>query len=145
MDIVGEGGAEAVRLCLGGRSRPWPEFPDDPTLDFTVRATAAGVGGVEVSVRTWAGDGLDAFLHRLAEDFRGWDGARTWRSLEGDLTLSAAHASGGRVHLAWGLHGGAPAGGWRFEATTVHAAGEDMRHLADGVREFLAPSTPVSA
>jgi hypothetical protein len=29
---------------------------------------------IETLVRTWDGDGLDAFLSSLAEDFRGWVG-----------------------------------------------------------------------
>ncbi|MGW5307795.1 DUF6228 family protein [Streptomyces griseoluteus] len=56
-------------------------------------------------MRTWDGDGLDAFLSSLAEDFRGWEGVRAWRSLERDLAISAEHRPGGYVHLTWGIHG----------------------------------------
>jgi hypothetical protein len=85
----------------------------------------------------WSGDGLDAFLSSLAEDFRGWDGVRTWRSLESDLTLSAEHRSGGYVHLTWGIHDHPPEENRHFETTTVHAAGEDMRNLATHFAAFL--------
>jgi hypothetical protein len=42
--------------------------------DFVVTAHSDGLVWIEVTVRTWAGDGLDV-----------------WRSLERDLTLSAEH------------------------------------------------------
>ncbi|WP_218018471.1 DUF6228 family protein [Nocardia amikacinitolerans] len=92
---------------------------------------------IETSVRTLRGDGLGAFLASLAEDFRGWDGARTWRSLERDLTLSAEHHPGGYVRLAWGIHDRSQQGEWHFEATTVHEAGEQMRKLAAEIDAFL--------
>jgi len=92
-------------------------------------------------VRTWDGDGLDTFLSTLAEGFRGWAGARTWHSLSYDLTLSAEHRPGGHVHLTWGFHDRASSEAWHFEATTVHAAGEDMRNPAAEVHAFLAGVT----
>ncbi|MFD8110206.1 DUF6228 family protein [Streptomyces microflavus] len=73
-------------------------YGEDPTLDFLVKARGQWVS-IETLVRTWDGDGLDTFLSSLAEDFRGWEGARNWRSLERDLTISAEHRPGGYVHL----------------------------------------------
>jgi hypothetical protein len=131
---VGDPGGQAVHLLFCEPTRP---YGDEPTLDFIVRARGRWVS-VETLVRTWDGDGLDAFLSGLVEDFRGWEGVRTWHSLEYDLTLSAEHRSGGHVHLTWGIHDRAPAEVWHFETTTVHAAGEDMQHLADEVRALLA-------
>lgn len=133
---VGGHGSRAVRLYFSEPARPFAEDGDDPLLDFAVRARGEWVS-VEVSVRTWRGDGLDSFLVGLAEAFRGWEGARTWHSLEDDLTLSAEHGSGGYVRLTWGLHGRPPAEEWRFEATTTHAAGEEMRNLAADISAFL--------
>ncbi|MYS12184.1 hypothetical protein GTW71_38490, partial [Streptomyces sp. SID6041] len=92
-------------------------------------------GSVETSVETWAGDGLDTFFASLAEDFRGWEGTRVWHSLCYDLSLSAEHR--GDVFLTWGIRDRAPSEGWHFETTTVHAAGEDMRHLAAEIQTFL--------
>lgn len=92
---------------------------------------------IESLVRTWDGDGLDTFLSSLAEDFRGWEGTRTWRSLERDLTISAEHRPSGYVHLTWGIHDRPASEAWHFETTTVHAVGEEMRNLAAEVRIFL--------
>jgi hypothetical protein len=126
---VGDPGPRAANLHFSEPTRPFSEYRDDPVLDFLVRAQGEWVS-VEVSVRTLRGDGLDSFLVELAEDFRGWEGVRTWRSLERGLTLAAEHGSGGYVHLRWGLQGRPPSDVWRFESTTVHAAGEEMRNLA---------------
>ncbi|MFD7627138.1 DUF6228 family protein [Streptomyces sp. NPDC059851] len=128
-----------MRLRFAQAVRPYPEFPGDPLLDFLVTARGERAD-VEVRVRTFDGDGLDSFLGRLAEDFRGWEGARIWGSVNGDLTLSARHGSGGHVSLTWGLHDQAPDANWHFEATTVHEAGEDMRGLAAAVSVFLRSS-----
>ncbi|MEV7590521.1 DUF6228 family protein [Streptomyces sp. NPDC089922] len=130
---VGDSGSHPVHLLFSEPTRP---FDDEPTLDILVRARGQRVS-VETLVRTWDGDGLDAFLSALAEDFRGWDGARAWRSLERGLTISAEHHSGGYVHLTWGIHDRPPSEDWHFETTTVHAAGEEMRNLAAEVRTFL--------
>ncbi|MFF8542180.1 DUF6228 family protein [Streptomyces werraensis] len=74
----------------------------------------------------------------LAEDFRGWQGERTWHSLRHDLTLSAEHRSGGHVRVGWAISDGAPGEEWRFETSTWHEAGEDMRTLAADIRAFIA-------
>jgi hypothetical protein len=130
---VGDPRPRPVHLLFSEPTRP---YGDDPTLDFLVRARGEWVS-IETSVRTWGGDGLDTFLSSLAEDFRGWEGTRTWRSLERDLTLSAEHRPGGHVHLRWGIHDHPPSEDWQFEATTVHEAGEEMRNLATEIRAFL--------
>ncbi|MFB7755683.1 DUF6228 family protein [Streptomyces sp. NPDC056121] len=125
----------AIKLRFHQLTRSFPEERDDLMLDFLVTAEGESAR-IEVMVRTWAGDGLDVFLAGLAEEFRGWDGTRTWRSLEDDLTLAAEHA-GSHVRLTWALHDRFPDDEWRFEATTRHAPGEDMRRLAVEMRTFL--------
>ncbi|MFI1973349.1 DUF6228 family protein [Streptomyces cinnamoneus] len=130
---LGPPGLRPVHLLFSDLSRP---FGDDPMLDFLVRARGQRVS-IETLVRTWDGDGLDSFLSSLAEDFQGWEGARTWRSLEHDLTLSAEHRPGGYVHLTWGIHDRPLSEEWHFETVTVHAAGEEMRNLAAEIHTLL--------
>ncbi|GGR88301.1 hypothetical protein GCM10010252_28920 [Streptomyces aureoverticillatus] len=131
---VGGEGPGAVQLRFHGLERSFPE-DDDRMRDFTATVHGEAVR-IEVMVRTWGGDDLDGFLAELAEDFRGWRGARTWGSLERDLTLSAEH-TGRVVRLAWGLHDGLHRDRWHFELTTEHDPGEEMRNLAGDVRTFL--------
>ncbi|MFF5390342.1 DUF6228 family protein [Streptomyces sp. NPDC013012] len=131
---VGEPGPGPVHLLFSEPTRPYGE---DPALDFLVKARGQWVS-IETLVRTWDGDGLDTFLSSLAEDFRGWEETRSWRSLERDLTISAEHRPGGYVHLTWGIHHDRPPSEeWHFETTTVHAAGEEMRSLAAEFQMFL--------
>ncbi|CAL9280021.1 DUF6228 family protein [Streptomyces sp. SudanB66_2053] len=133
---VGGDGYRTISLRFHQLTRSFPEVRDDLMRDFLVTAEGEWAR-LEVMVKTWDGDGLDVFLAELAEGFRGWNGTRTWRSLEGDLTLAAEHA-GSHVRLTWGLHEQLfDDGGWRFETTTVHAPGEDMRRLAIEMRTFL--------
>ncbi|WP_225625377.1 DUF6228 family protein [Streptomyces werraensis] len=133
-----ESGALVVRVGEGFLlSWPLRPYEDEPTLHFLVTAHGCW-GSVRTTVETWGGDGLDTFLASLAEDFRGWQGERTWHSLCHDLTLSAEHRSGGYVRLGWAISDGAPGEEWRFETSTWHEAGEDMRTLAADIRAFIA-------
>ena len=126
----------AVELRFGELSRPFAEDdPADPFRDFFVLAHNESVR-VQASIRTIAGDGLVAFLTKLAEDFRGWTGARTWQSLDRELMLSAEHG-GSRVHLTWSLHDRIIDDRWHFTVTTEHAPAEDMRNLAAELHHFL--------
>lgn len=133
---VGGESRRAIKLRFHGLTRSFPEEGDDPMRDFIVTAHGEAVR-IEAVVRTWGGDGLDVFLAELAEDFRGWKGARSWQSLERDLTLSAEHA-GSYVRLTWGLHDRFPDDEWHFEVTIDRAPGEDMRNLAMKMGSFLA-------
>jgi hypothetical protein len=45
------------------------------------------------------GDGLDAFLGRLAGDWRGWEGPRSWQTLRPEVGIDAVH-QGRRVELS---------------------------------------------
>lgn len=49
-------------------------------------------------------DDLIAFFRQLAADWRGWDGERTYESIDHDLRLTATHD--GYVRLAVQLAGG---------------------------------------
>ncbi|WP_411760440.1 DUF6228 family protein [Streptomyces tunisiensis] len=136
-----ESGRPAVRVGHPGPallllSEPTRPFEDEPTLDFLIKALNPW-GSVETSVETWNGDGFDTFLSSLAEDFRGWEGARTWHSVCYDLTLSAEHC-GSHVELTWGIHDRAPSEEWHFKITTAHAPGEGMRARAADIHIFIA-------
>ncbi|MGQ4361717.1 DUF6228 family protein [Streptomyces sp. SAS_272] len=134
---MGDPGLRPVHLFFSEPRRP---YDDEAALDFLVKARGQWVS-VETSVRTWDGDGLHSFLSSLAEDFPGWEGARTWHSLAYDLTISAEHRSGGHVYLNWGIHDRPPFEEWHLETTTVHAAGEEMTNLAAEVLTFLTSVT----
>ncbi len=79
-------------------------------------------------------DGLDEFWHELADDWRGWEGTRSWRSLEGDLELSATSDRLGHVALEVRLDEGAPYQ-WRMHGTIALEAGQ-LDSIATAARTF---------
>jgi hypothetical protein len=122
-------------------------FIDQDGTGFFVEAQADGlracVGPVEVSV--WDRTGLPGFLTRLAENFRGWNGERTWHN--NDLKVQAVFYSGGHVAVTWMLQPwNAGSETWRASVTTWVEAGAQMSTLADDMHAFLpSPRTRSSA
>ena len=82
------------------------------------------------------GDRLVEFVQGLAEEFRGWQGHRSWRSLEDQLRITATWQSGGRVVLTLRA---TPSiyDRWSVTADVTIEAGEDMRRFADDLATFL--------
>jgi len=68
--------------------------------DFGTLAVEVRAGGLayEESVLIYQGDGLESFFGGLATDWRGWNGTRTWDSIEHGMTIEATHR-GHRVEL----------------------------------------------
>lgn len=109
---------------------------EDPYLGRLRVRVSGDFGRIEQRVLFLSGDGLREFLGDLYEDFRGWDGNRTWRSLEGELTVTAHHD--GHVHLRWELSDRMSVESpWTFACTTTHGPGEDIRQLADALSSLL--------
>ncbi len=141
--VVEETGEPFFRLPAEGGlalefAASFPYGPDDPDIiGLLIRVSGAFVQ-VEHPVVLSRHGGPSGFLHLLYEDFRGWTGARTWRSLEGELQLSAVH-EGHVVRMQWlmtNLSYTRPA--WSFWLNTEHAPGEDMRRLSAEFHDLLA-------
>ena len=64
------------------------------------------------------------FLEDLARNWRGWSGAKSWKSYEGDLRLNATADGKGHVFLQVQLAAGASNDLWRAEAMLVVEAGQ---------------------
>ena len=69
--------------------------PPDPDA-FTARLIAPGLSA-EVAVFHYGGDFLGQYFAELAASWRGWDGGRDWRSLEGALEFHASISKAGAV------------------------------------------------
>jgi hypothetical protein len=111
---------------------------DEYEVVFAVEAVDAGLRArVEgVTVSSWDGAGyLTEFLERLARDFRGWEGERSWANNE--LVVTATFGSGGHVHLTWALRAGAFSNGWECTVTTVIEAGEELTAVVADAQEFF--------
>jgi hypothetical protein len=81
-------------------------------------------------------DHLDRFWRDLAENWRGWEGTRSWQSLEGDLELSATSDRLGHVALEVRLEEGAPFP-WRVHGKLSLDAGQ-LHRIAAAARTFCA-------
>jgi hypothetical protein len=121
-----------VRVRLADR------FPDDHGTGFAVDLHADGLQARvdSVVVWEWRPEHLADFLDKLAADFRGWEGERTWSTHH--LALRAVFRSGGHVGLTWTLRPWTiRENSWEASATTWLEAGEQMAALAADVRSFL--------
>ncbi|GGW19745.1 hypothetical protein GCM10018980_24250 [Streptomyces capoamus] len=125
----------SVGVTFRDRSRP-----DADRVRHAVELRAPGLTARVDGVVAWVRDsGLAAFLEELAADYRGWDGERSWRTDDRDLTVSAVFRSGGHVGLTWTLRPRPrAAGGWSASATTWLEAGQQLTGLAADLRHFLA-------
>jgi hypothetical protein len=83
-------------------------------------------------------DELIAYLDDLAEHWQGWNSERTYRSLEGDLTLNARHDESGHVVLDVELKRSHPPNEWSAKGQIVTDPGAQMAEAAAAAHVVLA-------
>lgn len=94
------------------------------------------------SARVWdIGDGVAVFFADLAASWQGWDGERTWSSLEGQLGLACRHDRLGVVTCVVRLGSVMPPE-WSFETLLSLGAGAHLEGIADDVKAFLPAHHP---
>jgi hypothetical protein len=81
------------------------------------------------------GEGLSGYFRRIADDWRGWDGARAWSTLEGEFDFKATHDGLGYMKLRARLRGGSYAEDWGADGTIWIDAGQ-LEALARAARNF---------
>ncbi len=133
LEITAEQGGGCV--LLRAAERPW----NDEVLDFLCEIGDAGVRAT-TAIRTLDGDGLTSWTTDLAQSYQGWEGVRSWRSLEHDLRIDASHDGRGHVSLRFVVRGprGYEPDAWEASVCVNLDAGEDMRRLAAEIAAFLA-------
>ena len=114
---------------------------------FTVDIEAPELNA-SVNADSYLGDknyDLAGFLDRLAADWEGWQGDRTWQAPDRALTINAAH-EGNRIVVRFAIRGSLgpgttrdELGGWTVAAAATITPGEQLRGLAREVRTFLRP------
>ncbi|TDD46855.1 hypothetical protein E1263_35695 [Kribbella antibiotica] len=115
-----------------------PYLASDDIVEYTVRLSGNGlVAEVLVLSHDTAGAGLPAFLERLGEDFRGWDGTRMWVNSDRDLGVEATWSSRGHVDLRWWI---TPSlyDKWSAAVVVQVEAGAEMSALAHELSSFFA-------
>jgi hypothetical protein len=83
-------------------------------------------------------DDLIAFLAALADGWQGWHGAKTWTSLEQELSISATHDGIAHVRLAVTIQGPGQPFRWSLRAQIDTDPGAQMERAADDARALLA-------
>ena len=95
----------------------------------------------EVTGRVYAFDpydrGLVKFFADLAEKWKGWDGLKTWTSLEGEFELECSHDRVGHVTTKATIHSNPYGNGWTGEIRFDIEAGS-LKDIATGVARFFA-------
>jgi hypothetical protein len=76
---------------------------------------------------------LARYFSSLSRHWRGWQGTREWKSLEGDLEIHATH-TGSHVDFVVSLRS-EPS--WRSKISLTVAAGTDLERIADVVATTL--------
>jgi hypothetical protein len=100
-----------------------------------VHVDAAGLT-CDYGPETVFADGLGEFLGRLAQDWQGWDGSRTWDGRNG-IAIEATHL-GNRVKLDFSVGGevvnavGVP---WQVRLPIYVSPGEALSRLAKASAE----------
>lgn len=111
---------------------------EDRHPDGSPRTIAATLEGPSLTASVVSYDdhygALADFFDGLAASWRGWDGERTFGSLEGDLDLVATHD--GHIRLAVRLRVDGP-GEWNVRANLVVDPGEDISVAAVDVRAMV--------
>ncbi|GAA0803115.1 DUF6228 family protein [Spirilliplanes yamanashiensis] len=125
--------------------------PQDPYGDgyvYTVATELHTPGMTAVTVAevdglvAGSGSTLAGFVESLAADWTGWDGVRTWQSMERHLVVDARHRRRGYVSLGVTLREpgqDADDTAWSARAVFVVEAGEEMTRLAAELSHLLRP------
>jgi uncharacterized protein DUF6228 len=134
-------------VAPAGSTQRWVVHrPIDPYGDGHVHTMLVEVGDEGLTAgghSTFEGrtsENLRDFLAGLAKDWRGWQGARTWTSMEGEMTLEASHDGLGHVTIAVTLRRAERPGdpdAWSARIVLTLEAGEELHRLAAGTEHSL--------
>jgi hypothetical protein len=114
--------------------RPWRSA--DEREPWTYDATLV-IEAVEASVNVWDyGAGPAAFFQLLADDWGGWEGERSWSSLEGHLVVKAKHDGKGLI-LCEVTIGTVIPPTWSLTAEMTFGAGANMEEIAASIARAL--------
>lgn len=131
---------------IGGGSRYLFLAPPAPGRPTQALATLVLDGlSASVPVEEHYGGGfkdLAAFFASMERSWRGWRGVRTWKSLEGELTLAAEHR-GGVIELKTTLQRQAFERGsveWTVHGLLTIEPGEELTRICQDVAAFARPT-----
>jgi len=127
-DIRDRDGKGSLSIAFDGTDE-WPVVLSGPGLTARHRVYAYRPHG-----------GFDRMFKEMAAAWRGWEGEKVWRSLEGELRLVCTHDGLGRVTIVVGLQMDFPAE-WSAEVTLLVEPGQ-LDALAKAAADFLDDDAP---
>ncbi|MFI5959731.1 DUF6228 family protein [Cryptosporangium sp. NPDC051539] len=135
IEFSAEPGRSRGRVLIHSAGRP----ENDEVLNFLCEIDDVGASATTM-VGTLDGDRLNIWAAELAESYAGWDGIRSWKSLDHNLRIDATHDGRGHVSLRFVLRGprGYEPDAWEASTYVEIDAGEDTRRLAAEITAFLA-------
>lgn len=89
-------------------------------------------------------DDLVLFFVDLAENWRGWDGERTYESMEHDFLLVARH-TGSHVKLSFTLQDPSFPEEWCVRGTVTLDAGEELSRASEDIQDLFTASHGTSS
>jgi hypothetical protein len=126
--VIGEG----LQTLTLARTGDW-STTDRETLSVTL----SGIGlraELDISAGYTSFAGLGGFFSKLADDWQGWDGERTYETLEHDLVLRATHR--GHVRIDVSLNE-TKVDGWSASASILIEAGEELSQICFDVATLV--------
>jgi hypothetical protein len=116
-----------------------PVRSGNEVASFTATLTADGMKA-STGVYVMSGDGIANLFEEMAAEWRGWDGVKTWESLEGDLEVAAEHDRLGQITLRVMLRRWQSPPEWEARADLTIDAGEQLANTARELRAFFTAS-----
>jgi hypothetical protein len=110
------------------------EFGPKGALEYFTAEVRVSTLHAEVRVYAWGADGLSALFEEMALQWRGWEEAKEWSSVEGELKVAARHGRLGHIALEVSLRPLHEE--WEAQATIVLEAGS-LDPPARSVQEFI--------
>ena len=133
--VIGTEGGRSVRF----RGRVAPKGPDPyDGSHFVVEVAAPGISVTQrVFMFGFDWPALATYFEDLSDSWRGWEGAREWASVEGDLRIHAESDPLGHCYLSFDVQGG-PDPSWRASVGgVVLGLGEETSALASAMRAWV--------
>jgi hypothetical protein len=114
----------------------------DPAWDgaeMTAMTATLAADGMHATARVvlLGGNGLAMLFEEMAAEWRGWDGPKSWESIEGDLAVAADHDGLGQITIRITLRRWESPPEWEAQADLTIDAGEQLTNAARGLRDFF--------
>jgi hypothetical protein len=114
-----------------------PEDASRPIDHFSIRVTNTNL---DATARVYAPDpycySLGCLFREIAAEWRGWDGFKTWQSLEGELKVNCANDRRGHITIAVELRSGFYDLDWHVKTAVLTEAGQ-LDLFARHARKFF--------